>query len=164
MHKIKKLLDNKTLIGNLILLVVAVFYLYKSQQLPQIILLGDAYFSASTLPTLIAICAILCGLLQLVIALRNEESLRPTLADIHWRPLILLLLLMVAYAALFELLGFVVASSSFLFFACLSLGERRWLLSLAISVGLVVSMWILLSGVFGLYLDPGDLYRWLAGV
>ncbi len=72
--------------------------------------------------------------------------------------MLVLILLMGIYAAVFSYLGFVVASVLFLQAAFYVLGERRFLVSVSISVGLVLFLWVFLTRVFGLYLDNGALF------
>jgi hypothetical protein len=43
------------------------------------------------------------------------------------------------------------------------LKEKRYLLSAAVSGGVAVFMWAILTQMFDIYLDSGDLYRYLAG-
>jgi putative tricarboxylic transport membrane protein len=70
-----------------------------------------------------------------------------------------LILLMAVYVTTFNYLGFVLASALFLQIAFMLLGERRLLLSVCVSLGLILLLWFILTQIFGLYLDSGTLYR-----
>ena len=63
-----------------------------------------------------------------------------------------------AAAVYSDIRGFVIASVLFLQAAFFVLGERRFLISVSVSVGLVFFLWIFLTRVFGLYLDTGALF------
>jgi hypothetical protein len=52
----------------------------------------------------------------------------------------------------------------FLHASFLVLGERRILVSGVIAASLVVFLWLMLTRVFGIFLDSGDLYRFLYGL
>jgi hypothetical protein len=67
-------------------------------------------------------------------------------------------------ALLFSKLGFVFSSYLFLHASFLVLGERRILVSGVIAASLVVFLWLMLTRVFGIFLDSGDLYRFLYGL
>ncbi len=163
MKKLYRILNNKTIIGNLILLGIALLYLFQTTKLPSVDQLDETFFSASTLPILLSLSAIFFVLLQLFLSFRKNEDLRLTGRELQWRPLFFLGLLMIGYAALFETLGFILASISFLFFAFRILGGKKLFLNFIIAGGLVFFMWLLLSRAFNLHLEAGDLYRWLSG-
>ena len=77
--------------------------------------------------------------------------------------MVLLTLLLVAYAQLFEILGFILSSFAFLMAGFLILGERRIVFGASVAGGLVLFLWLLLAKVFGLYLDSGNLFRAISG-
>ena len=157
------LIDNKQRVGALLLLAFSVAYLRQAMSIPVDPTGSHEVFSARTLPIGLAAATILLSLLQLVLPVAGDEKIRAAVRGLSWRPAVLLILLMAAYALLFDVLGFVLASVLFLQGGSMILGERRWLRSVAVSVGLVVFMWVVLSVVFGLYLDNGAIFRALTG-
>ena len=118
-------------------------------------------FTSNTLPIFLGSCAFAISLLLLFISyLQSEgEAISEGARDYDWKLVLALILLMAAYVALFSYLGFVLASALFLQSAFFLLGERRLLVSISVSLGLVLFLWLLLTQVFGLYLDGGTLYR-----
>ena len=161
-----QLLDNKDRIGSLLILAFSVAYLRLPLGLPVDPIAGEDVVSASTLPVGLASAAILFSFVQLFLSRRTGDGARVSeaVSDFNWRPALLLLIAMAVYAALFDVLGFILSSASFLFLGFLILGERRMLLGAGVAALLVLSLWGILTQAFGLYLDPGDLYRFIAGV
>lgn len=153
------LIDNKQRVGALLLLAFSVAYLRLAMSIPVDPTGSHEVFSARTLPLGLSAATILLSLLQLVLPAAGDEKISDAARGLSWRPAVLLVVLMAAYALLFEVLGFVLASVLFLQAGFVILGERRWLRSLAVSTGLVVFMWFVLSRVFGLYLDSGAIFR-----
>lgn len=158
------ILDNKDRLGSLLILAFSVVYLRYALVLPSDPLAGEATFTARTLPVGLAIAAILFCLLQLTLSFNEAGNVRisDAVRGYRWRSPVLLVVAMTAYALLFDLLGFVVASFLFLCAGFLILGERRLMLVGAVAAGLVLCLWMLLTLVFGIYLDAGGLVRLVA--
>ena len=81
------------------------------------------------------------------------------LKEWQWKPVFFIIVLMTGYALLFSYLGFLIATFGFLIGGFYILGERRLLIPIAIAGSLALGMWLFLTQLFDLYLDPGDLYR-----
>lgn len=160
-----RILDNKDRAGGLLLLVFSVAYLRYAWVLPLDPTATSGSFTPRTLPIGLAVAAILFSLIQLFLSMRPESDARISLSvkGYRWTPMLLLVAVMTAYSLVFELLGFVLSSFLFLQLGFLILGERRILLSAAVAGGLVFFLWAMLTQVFGLYLDVGNLYRMLFG-
>ncbi len=77
--------------------------------------------------------------------------------------MLLLTVLMLAYSLLFSFLGFLLATFLFLFGGFFVLGERNLWLSVSVSAGLSVFMWLILTQLFELYVDSGTVFRVIAG-
>jgi putative tricarboxylic transport membrane protein len=92
-----------------------------------------------------------------------DETLTVAVAGFQWKPCLLLTGLMLLYGLTFNFFGFLVATFLFLFIGFAILKERRFLLSAAVSGGVAVFMWAVLTQMFDIFLDSGDLYRFLAG-
>jgi putative tricarboxylic transport membrane protein len=153
-------LQNRDRLGAFLLLIFSLFYLRSAFLIPVDPFDAELGFTSKTLPIALAACAILVSTLLLFIPASDGDSAK--LADVvrhyRWKPMLALILLMGIYAAVFSYLGFVVASVLFLQAAFFVLGERRFLVSVSISVGLVMFLWFSLTRVFGLYLDNGALF------
>jgi putative tricarboxylic transport membrane protein len=112
----------------------------------------------STFPKVLSILAIGACL----VILSGVEKSKPKEAEIDYRRLheyklgqaIMLLALMVAYALCLRPVGFIISTTSFLFFGAFILGERKWLLMMAVAVIATMIVWYLVQQVLGIYMRP----------
>jgi putative tricarboxylic transport membrane protein len=118
-------------------------------------------FTSRSLPIFLSVSAIFISILLVFFSVYDSEAkpVSDELSHIGWRPMLALILLMAVYVTTFNYLGFVLASALFLQIAFMLLGERRLLLSVCVSLGLILFLWFILTQIFGLYLDSGTLYR-----
>jgi putative tricarboxylic transport membrane protein len=118
-------------------------------------------FTSRSLPIFLSVSAIFISILLVFFSVYDSEAkpVSDELSHIGWRPMLALILLMAVYVTTFNYLGFVLASALFLQIAFMLLGERRLLLSVCVSLGLILLLWFILTQIFGLYLDSGTLYR-----
>lgn len=160
------LLNNKDRVGSLLLLVFSFVYLRHAFSLPLDPTAGAESFSARTLPIGLSVTAIAFALVELLLSVRRAHDSRISAAveGFKWQPTLLLVWLMAIYSFVFDTLGFILSSYLFLQFGFLILGERRLLLSAIVAASLVMFLWLMLTKAFGIYLDSGDLYRFLAGL
>jgi putative tricarboxylic transport membrane protein len=114
----------------------------------------QALFTARTLPYIIAAAGIICA--SLLIIVPSSKTNWSALKKLNWGPAIGLLILMSAYGALLEPLGFIVATSIFLIAAFRMLGIHQWWVSCLVSVALTLGFWGLMH-LLGIYLAPGDI-------
>jgi len=117
----------------------------------------------STFPKVLAVLGVIVGLIVLFgLEKADEKDAQPSATAINYRRLheynlgqaLMLLALMVAYALLLRPIGFLAATTLFIFIGSAILGERRWIamfLSGAIASGLV---WYLVQEVLGIFLRP----------
>ena len=140
-------------------------YLRLAFDLPLDEFAGEESFSARTLPIGLAVAAVVFSVIQLFLSRHTApgQGLRESVAGFEWRPAVLLIVAMALYAWAFQFLGFALASFVFLFIGFLILGERRYVLSAIVAASLVAFLWVVLTQVFGLFVDVGDLYRALTG-
>ena len=68
---------------------------------------------------------------------------------------------MLGYGFAFTPLGFIAATTLFLFAGFLTLGERRISVLVFLPVVFTLSFWAVMTQLLGLYLAPGD--WWLGG-
>jgi putative tricarboxylic transport membrane protein len=118
-------------------------------------------FTSRSLPIFLSVSAIFISILLVFFSVFDSEAkpVSDELSHIGWKPMLALILLMAVYVTTFNYLGFVLASALFLQIAFMLLGERRLLLSVCVSLGLILLLWFILTQIFGLYLDSGTLYR-----
>lgn len=158
------LLDDKTRLGSLILLLFCGAFLLLSLSIPIDPTFAEHGFSARTLPLALSSIGMVCALAQLCLAPGGpRERLSPQLRRGNWARLGALIACLLAYALAFAWLGFLAGGVLFLMAGFFILGERRVLFAGAVALGLSGGLWLLLSRVFGLYLDPGELYRMAGG-
>lgn len=120
-------------------------------------------FTPRTFPFALAVIGGVLSCLQLLKSLREGVSETRSWATFDWARVALLTVLMVIYAALFSMLGFIVATTLFLAAGYIVLGERRPVVILAASLVLVLAFWAIMTQLLGLYLAPGTLFRDLLG-
>ena len=158
-------LNNKDKLGSSFILLFALGYLNATFDIPIDRILTVEIFSARTLPIFLSIITIVVCLIQIFIPARGaaDETLTVAVAGFQWKPCLLLTGLMLLYGLTFNFFGFLVATFLFLFIGFAILKERRFLLSAAVSGGVAVFMWAVLTQMFDIFLDSGDLYRFLAG-
>jgi len=160
-----KFLDNKDNVGSGLILLFALAYLNSAFDIPVNQVLGIEVFTARTLPISLSIMAIVVCLIQIFIPASGstDETISDAIAGFQWKPCLLLTGLMLLYSLTFKFLGFLVGTFLFLIIGFLILQEKRHRLSAAIAGGVAVFMWVILTQMFEIYLDPGDLYRLLVG-
>ena len=153
--------DHKDRLGAFILLVFSLIYLRSSMDIPLDPFDLEVGFTSRSLPIFLSVSAIFISILLVFFSVYDSEAkpVSDELSHIGWRPMLALILLMAVYVTTFNYLGFVLASALFLQIAFMLLGERRLLLSVCVSLGLILFLWFILTQVFGLYLDSGTLYR-----
>ena len=106
--------------------------------------------------------AVLGALSSLYVLIGFEKPSEDKPVDIDYRRLwdynigqaVLLLGLMVLYALMLRPAGFLASTSVFLIAGSLVLGERRFVLLLAVSLIATVAIWYLVEGVLGIFLRP----------
>lgn len=116
----------------------------------------------STFPKVLSVLGVIVGLVVLLGLEAPEKDKEPSPTEINYRRLheyklgqaLALLGLMVAYALLLRPIGFLAATTLFLMGGSIVLGERRWLVMLAVSVIASGFVWYLVQQVLGIYLRP----------
>lgn len=114
----------------------------------------------STFPKILSVLAIICCLLILLGFEKNASG--PKDGDIDYTRLgdykvgqaVMLLALMVAYALLLRPAGFLLATSGFLIFGSVLLGERKFIVLIPVAVIAAGSIWYLVQEVLGIFLRP----------
>lgn len=158
-----KYLDNKDKVGSSFILLFALVYLNASFEIPIHRVFSGEVFTARTLPIFLAVITIVICLIQIFIPAKDagDESISKAIAGFQWRPCLLLTVSMLVYGLTFTFFGFSLATFLFLFVGFTILNEKRYLHSAAVSGGVVVFMWAVLTQMFDIFLDSGDLYRLL---
>ncbi len=154
-------LTNKDKVGSCFILLFSLVYLTAIFEIPVNQSLSYDVVNARTLPFCLALLAIVVSAVTLFSSASDseEETLLQAVEGFQWRPCLLLVGAMFVYAMLFDYLGFLLATSVFLYSGFYILKETRQLFSITVAVGVALFMWLVLTQVFGIYLDSGELYR-----
>ena len=145
-------------IGGLVFLLMSVFYGWGATRIPSLPVDVTEAMNARSLPYLLTLLGIA---MSVALMLRRSPLAEEAAADdspAHWSTALALLALVVAYALLLEWFGFLVCTGLFLLAGFGLLGERRWLRSVLVAVGLVLALWLMLVLGLGIYLAPGRLW------
>jgi putative tricarboxylic transport membrane protein len=161
-----KFINSKDRVGSGIVLLASLIYLNVAFDIPTNQVLDYEVLTARTLPICFALIAIVVCLVQIFIPASgtSDETISDAVAGFHWKPCLLLTGLMLLYALTFQFFGFLVGTFLFLFTGFSILKEKRYLMSAAVSGGVAVFMWVVLTQMFDTFLDHGDLYRFFAGM
>lgn len=116
-------------------------------------------FTPRTWPFVLAVIGIGLAILQLGKSLVSVSTIRASWGGYDWFRVALLTVSIVIYAWVFTWLGFIVATTLFLLFGYLLLGERRVVVLLAASLPVSFGFWAIMTQLLGLYLAPGDVFR-----
>jgi len=158
-------LNSKNKVGSSFILLFSLIYLAAIFEIPVNESLSYDVVSARTLPYCLALVAILVCLLQIFVSAEDdaEESLQAAIQGFQWRPCLLLTAAMFLYGMSFEFLGFLLATFLFLLVGFAILKEKRYLLSLSVAGGVALFMWLVLTQLFSIHLDSGEVYRMFFG-
>jgi len=149
-----------TRVGGILFLVLSGLYGWFAADIPLDFFSRQETFNARSMPLLLAAAGATCSMLMIVLPSPRTDF--AAWRQLRWREPTLLLLLMWAYASVFELLGFAVATTLFLSMAITLLGERRPIRILAVVLPLTGGFWLLMD-LLGIYLAPGDLFSGFIG-
>lgn len=160
---------NKDLIGSLIFLALSIAYGASAQLIP--FYPGDEYepFTARTLPFALSVLgaglsfALLISTLKKTSEVKLDQPVLKSALGYDWSTVIKLLSLMVFYALALKWLGFIIATTVFLFGGYWILGERRKKVLFGASLPFVVAFWFMLTQLLDIYLAPGQLFSAFGG-
>jgi len=162
-------LNSKNKVGSSFILLFSLIYLAAIFEIPVNESLSYDVVSARTLPYCLALVAILVCLLQIFVSAEDdaeddaEESLYAAIQGFQWQPCLQLTAAMFLYGMSFEFLGFLLATFLFLLVGFAILKEKRYLLSLSVAGGVALFMWLVLTQLFSIHLDSGEVYRMIFG-
>jgi len=112
----------------------------------------------STFPKVVSALSIFVGLGLLKSSLQqtkeDADSLMAELMGYEWTPVIIFIVMMVAYAILLRPFGFILSSIGFLFIGAIVLGEKRYITLAIVSGAFSVGIWYLVQEVLGIFLKP----------
>ena len=116
----------------------------------------------STFPKVISVIGIIIGLFLIVGSLKQsaEEATKTlnTLKAYEWKPVVIFITMMIAYALLLRPFGFIFSSIGFLFLGAVVLGEKRYVSLTLIAVIFSFGIWYLVQEVLGIFLKPWPMF------
>jgi putative tricarboxylic transport membrane protein len=118
----------------------------------------EEIFTARTFPEIIALGGVFFSLLLIVAP--GSSVARIDWQDLNLTPVLLLLVLLVVFSLSIEHLGFLISGVLMLALGFVILGERRPLPVVAVSVPVVLGLYLLLTAL-DIHLDPGLLRQLL---
>ncbi|MCB1692935.1 MAG: tripartite tricarboxylate transporter TctB family protein [Pseudomonadales bacterium] len=141
-------------IGGVLFLVLCLGYGYYAGEIQLDFFSQQEPFNARSMPQMIAVAGIVISILLIVTpSTRTDWAF---LKDLNWKPALLLLALMALYGAVFDYLGYAIATVLFLVAAFIVLGERRPTRMLLVSIPVTFGFWGLMY-LLGISLSPGAL-------
>ncbi|MEJ6495102.1 tripartite tricarboxylate transporter TctB family protein [Pseudoalteromonas lipolytica] len=151
---------NRELIGPSLFLVLFTLYALVAWQIPLMPFEEYESVSSATLPKVYAVFGIVVCVLSIGANLLKQAPAEKAelLSKGNLLRTFALLVLMVAYSAMLEPFGFLIATSAFLITGFFIMGERRKAVLLFASVPVAVVFWFLMTQVLGIYLVPGNLW------
>ena len=154
-------INSKDKVGTCLFLLFSLCYLNFAFDIPLNSVFGDELFTARTMPIGLSVTAIAVCLIHLFLptADKQNDKVSEAVAGFEWRLCFLLTLLMLVYALTFKFFGFVLGTFMFLLLGFSIMRERRIILSVSVAAGMVLFMWTILTQLFEIYLDTGDLFR-----
>lgn len=146
----------KERIGALFFLALSIVYGFLAYQIR--LYPGDEMeaMTARTLPIVLSGLGIVFSLILL--ATGKKEVQGRNIAALDWKPVILLMLLSLAYGFALDWLGFLVSTTFFLIAGFRILGEKRPKTLLMVAVPFVFIFWFGLTQMLDIYLAPGRIF------
>jgi putative tricarboxylic transport membrane protein len=146
----------KERIGAMFFLVLSIVYGFLAYEIK--LYPGDEMeaMTARTLPLFLSGLGILFSLNLLVTG--NKNDLGRNIAGLDWKPVILLMLLSLAYGFALDWLGFLISTTLFLIAGFRILGEKRVKTLLLVAVPFVFIFWFGLTQMLDIYLAPGRIF------
>lgn len=149
---------SKERIGAVFFLAFSIAYGYYAGEIK--LLPGEEFepMTARSLPYTLAALGVLLSIALLFSAKTEALNIRH---KYEWTPVILLMLIALAYGLALDWLGFIISTIIFLIASFRTLGETRLKILLGISIPFVLIFWFGLTQMLDIYLAPGRLFAGL---
>ena len=157
----------KNAIGSLFFLAFSSFYFFNVFSIKKMPGSHFEVMTASTFPFYIGIGGIIISLLIFVLSFIKKDDDFLTfeyLKKLDFKTTIYFIFAMIFYGFTIRTLGFIISTIIFLTIGFLLLKERNIKRILLISSGVSIGFYLLLNNVLGVYIDPGLIYEYFAGV
>lgn len=162
---------SKQIAGGLIFLAISLFYGIKARGIELFFYKEGQIFTARTIPYALSILGIIFSVLYLIFPIARLLRLQMKSVPGHsgdtegrdaashdWKTVVMLLILMIFYVAMFSLLGFIIATIAFLMGGFFIMGIRSWKGLLIVPTAIVVIFWLLVEVLLNIHLMSGSLW------
>ena len=157
---------SKNKLGAFLFLFFSLFYLYEAYQIPNLPGMEFEVMTPKTFPLALAYVSIAVSLLFIILPEKIEKGSLLTiesLKELDFKDSIILVVLMFAYGLTIRNIGFIISTTLFLGIGFYILKERRLKMLIILPLVLTVSFWLLLTQGLGIYIEPGQLFDFVAG-
>ena len=157
----------KNRIGAMFFLAFSCFYFYNVFNIKKMPGSQFDVMTASSFPFYLGLAGIIISLIILVFTFinKNEDILSISyLKTLDFKTTILFIIAMIFYGFTIRTLGFIIATTIFLFVGFIILKERNLKRIFLISIGVAVGFYLILNNLLGVYIDPGMIVEYFTGV
>lgn len=157
----------KNTIGAIFFLAFSVFYFFNVFSIKKMPGSQFEVMTASSFPFYIGVAGILISLVILVISFKEKDQeflSMEYIKSLDFKTTLYFVAAMIFYGFTIRTLGFIISTMIFLGIGFVLLKEKNIKRIFLISVGVSVGFYLILNNLLGVYIDPGMLYEYFAGV
>lgn len=157
----------KNTIGAIFFLAFSVFYFFNVFSIKKMPGSQFEVMTASSFPFYIGVTGILISLVILVISFKEKDQeflSMEYIKSLDFKTTLYFVAAMIFYGFTIRTLGFIISTMIFLAIGFVLLKEKNIKRIFLISVGVSVGFYLILNNLLGVYIDPGMLYEYFAGV
>ena len=157
----------KNTIGAIFFLAFSVFYFFNVFSIKKMPGSQFEVMTASSFPFYIGVAGILISLVILVISFKDKDQeflSMEYIKSLDFKTTLYFVAAMIFYGFTIRTLGFIISTMIFLAIGFVLLKEKNIKRIFLISVGVSVGFYLILNNLLGVYIDPGMLYEYFAGV
>lgn len=157
----------KNTIGAIFFLAFSIFYFFNVFSIKKMPGSQFEVMTASSFPFYIGVAGIAISLVILVLSFKEKDQeilSMKYIKSLDFKTTLSFVAAMIFYGFTIRTLGFIIATIIFLAIGFVLLKEKNIKRIFLISVGVSVGFYLILNNLLGVYIDPGMLYEYFAGV
>jgi len=157
----------KNTIGAIFFLAFSVFYFFNVFSIKKMPGSQFEVMSASSFPFYIGVAGIIISIVILVLSFKEKDKdilSMDYIKSLDFKTTLYFVAAMIFYGFTIRSLGFIISTMIFLAIGFVLLKEKNIKRIFLISVGVSVGFYLILNNLLGVYIDPGMLYEYFAGV
>ena len=157
----------KNTIGAIFFLAFSVFYFFNVFSIKKMPGSQFEVMSASSFPFYIGVAGIIISIAILVLSFKEKDKdflSMDYIKSLDFKTTLYFVAAMIFYGFTIRTLGFIISTMIFLAIGFILLKEKNIKRIFLISVGVSVGFYLILNNLLGVYIDPGMLYEYFAGV